>query len=491
MLSALRSDKPHSSISDWIDILSSENYTADELDGIPELVDSINLQASGPAEASRSIRKKLKYGNVHRQIRVITILKALVENGGKNFQKTFADERLIEQMTRMCADPHTDERVKKRIVSLFGGWHRQFKDDPSMRVAANLYSTVRPTPKVNTSLNQNPSSVGTDTGAIERSRKQKEKEERKAKEREAEEERRKTKQAQKEAAWNQANKRPNKQRKPFNFEQEKPIILTSIANASQCTNNLVNALKLVNREKESVEENPRVQETLTAAKAARKQIVRYVQLVENEELIGTLIDTNERIIVALDMYDTLLKTAAQDSDDTPPPSAVPESPSTDWTKADSSAITGQLERLQEKQRAAVERAIAREKTTRVHPDLDSISFDDSSRGAGLPPPIKPTTPGADDAKGFDRGSLSDFSDYDSSSDEAPRTSMSSGRPSTSTHRQYEYRNQQAEDDEYGAEDTRKNLLDDEDPFADPFADQSDVGTPGIREKGKYKWPVTA
>ncbi|KAG8866800.1 putative actin patch assembly and actin polymerization protein, partial [Serendipita sp. 405] len=205
------------------------------------------------------------------------ILKALVENGGKNFQKTFADERLIEQMTRMCTDPHTDERVKKRIVSLFGGWHRQFKDDPSMRVAANLYSTVRPTPRVNTSLNQNPSSVGTDTGAIERSRKQKEKEERKAKEREAEEERRKTKQAQKEAAWNQANKRPNKQRKPFNFEQEKPIILTSIANASQCTNNLVNALKLVNREKESVEENPRVQETLTAAKAARKQIVRYVQ----------------------------------------------------------------------------------------------------------------------------------------------------------------------------------------------------------------------
>ncbi|KAG8796584.1 putative actin patch assembly and actin polymerization protein, partial [Serendipita sp. 399] len=390
--------------------------------------------------------------------------------------ETFADERLIEQMKRMSTDPHTDERVKKRLVSLFGGWHRQFKDDPSMRVAAGLYSSVKPTPRLNTALNQsNPAAE-----------KQKEKEERKAREREAEEERRRQKHAQKEAAWNQANKRPNKQRKPFNFEQEKPVIITSIANASQCSNNLINALKLVNREKESIEDNPRVQETLTAAKAARKQIVRYIQLVENEELIGTLIDTNERIIAALDMYDTFLKTAAHDSDDTPPQSAVPESPSTDWTKADSATITGQLERLQEKQKAAVERAIAREKAGKVHPDLDSISFDDSSKG-GLPPPIKPTAPGSDNARDYNRGSLSDFSDYDSSSDEAPRTSMSSGRPSTSTHRQYNYRNQQDEDDEeFNAGDARKNLLDDDDPFADPFADQSDVGTPGIVEKGKYK-----
>lgn len=76
------------------------------LDRIPELVDAINLQPGGyaiatlwspshdseptlclsPTEACRAIRKKLKYGDVHRQLRALTMLKALVENCGQKFQ---------------------------------------------------------------------------------------------------------------------------------------------------------------------------------------------------------------------------------------------------------------------------------------------------------------------------------------------------------------------------------------------------------------------
>lgn len=45
--------------------------------------------------------------------------------------------------------------------------------------------------------------------------------------------------------------------------------------------------------------------------------MRYIQLVENEELIGTLIDTNERIIASLEMYDKVpfqdMSTQAADS----------------------------------------------------------------------------------------------------------------------------------------------------------------------------------
>ena len=85
--------------------------------------------------------------------------------------------------------------------------------------------------------------------------------------------------------------------------QEKPQLLTSIANASQAANNLVNAITLVNPQTDSLQANERVQECLDSAKLCRKSIVRYIQLVENEELIGTLIDTNERIIAALEMYD--------------------------------------------------------------------------------------------------------------------------------------------------------------------------------------------
>jgi hypothetical protein len=80
-------------------------------------------------------------------------------------------------------------------------------------------------------------------------------------------------------------------------------VLTSIANASQAANNLVNAITLVNAETDSLQRNERVQECLAKTKLSRKPIVRYIQLVENEELIGTLIDTNERIISALEMYD--------------------------------------------------------------------------------------------------------------------------------------------------------------------------------------------
>lgn len=80
-------------------------------------------------------------------------------------------------------------------------------------------------------------------------------------------------------------------------------MLTSIANASQAANNLVNAITLVNPDTDSLQTNERVQDCLEKAKLARKPIVRYIQLVENEELIGTLIDTNERIIASLEMYD--------------------------------------------------------------------------------------------------------------------------------------------------------------------------------------------
>ena len=83
-------------------------------------------------------------------------------------------------------------------------------------------------------------------------------------------------------------------------------MLTAIANASQAANNLVNAITLVNAETDSLQANERVQECLGKAKLCRKHIVRYTQLVENEELIGTLIDTNERIIAALEMYDKVL-----------------------------------------------------------------------------------------------------------------------------------------------------------------------------------------
>lgn len=57
-----------------IDRLTSEQYEEDDLSGIFDLVEVTRIQSSGPIEAARAIRKKLKYGNPHRQVRALTLL---------------------------------------------------------------------------------------------------------------------------------------------------------------------------------------------------------------------------------------------------------------------------------------------------------------------------------------------------------------------------------------------------------------------------------
>lgn len=51
--------KPYSAITVQVDRLTSEQYEADDLSGIVDLIEVIRLQAGGPTEAARAIRKKL------------------------------------------------------------------------------------------------------------------------------------------------------------------------------------------------------------------------------------------------------------------------------------------------------------------------------------------------------------------------------------------------------------------------------------------------
>lgn len=105
IVNQLAGDKPHSSITDWVEVLSSDRYTTTSLDGIPELVESVNiLGPQGTTEASRAIRKKLKYGNSHRQIRALVILRALTENCGHGFRLNWANEQLMERLQIMATD---------------------------------------------------------------------------------------------------------------------------------------------------------------------------------------------------------------------------------------------------------------------------------------------------------------------------------------------------------------------------------------------------
>ncbi|KAI0651985.1 hypothetical protein C8Q79DRAFT_997182 [Trametes meyenii] len=477
--SAFNREKPHSSITEWVEILTSSSYDDEAYDGIPELVEAINIQATGPAEASRAVRKKIKHGNAHQQYRALVILKAIVENGGHNFQTSFADHQLTDALKNLAADPLADHKVKKKLSSVLAAWHLQFKDDPSMTLVAGLYKECKVATANRASMDRRAvdninAGLNIDTEFIERkkreeeAKKKREEEKRKAKEekerRKREEEERKRKAAQ-----------PKPKRKPFVFEQEKPQILTAIANASQAANNLVNAMTLVNTAQESLESNERVQECLAKVKQARKQIVRYVQLVENEDMIGILIETNDRIIAALENYDLLSK----------PETSEQRVKEIQEGLAAAKLSSSELGKLQEKQRAAIERSVGRAggssirydpgedsptsptSPSYVHPDLQDLQF--GALGAeqkNLPPPIRPSVPrsSSEGDEAWRRGSLSDFSDYQSSDEESHNRAIAT---SSTQPRRRGYVD--VSDDE--SPDVRRNpkqgLLEEEDPFADP------------------------
>ncbi|KAG9077074.1 putative actin patch assembly and actin polymerization protein, partial [Ceratobasidium sp. 370] len=461
----------------WIEILSRDQYNVDDYDGIPELVESVNLQAGGPTEASRAIRKKLKYGDVH---------------------PTFANDQLIDRIKLMSQDPMTDEQVKRKLMAVLGSWYRQFKDDPKMHTVANLYtqcgggrksttgaSSTSPRPHAETLVEQHQHRADDEARA---------RAERKAQERAAkEEEKRKQKEEKLAAKEKERKARSQPARRPFNYETEKPKILNTVAEGTQAATNLVNAIKRVNREQESITTNPQVQECLTTAKTVRKQLIKYIQLaIQKEEIIGTLLDTNERIIAAIQLYDKQSKSPDQDSDDeirdklASTAIGEPPKPSHDDRETE-------LEKLQSKQRARVQREISRSSLRSnftagaagvgvgagagacgaagagLHPDLQDLAWGGAS-ASNLQAPIQPSGSAHTEAY-TNRGSLSDFSDYDSSDEETHNRTPQDA---------YSYR--------HSAEGTNEPLSaqEEEDPFADPFADANEVSTPGIAEK-KLHW----
>jgi LAS seventeen-binding protein 5 len=51
---------------------------------------------------------------------------------------------MIDALKMLATESTTDPKVKKKLISVLGAWHTQFKDDPSMSNVANLYNLVKP-----------------------------------------------------------------------------------------------------------------------------------------------------------------------------------------------------------------------------------------------------------------------------------------------------------------------------------------------------------
>jgi hypothetical protein len=257
---------------------------------------------------------------------------------------------------------------------------------------------------------------------------------------------------------------------------------------------LVNALQLVNRQQDSVTENAHVQDRLAKVRASRKTIVRYIQLVENDpdgEYVGMLLSTNENLLNAQKLYERMSKPAENDSDS---------------DEADAKAIADRLgnvsvsDVLSSRQSPPSPPPPVSKAPPGVHPDLAGLWFDDRDGPAmtstSLAKPIEPRHAGDEDARGLSlsgSGHLSDYSDYDSSSDGEIRAGTPPTSASASAEGSRAYRRYLASVDDDGRESIsggREGLLrngGEEEEDDDPFADPSDVGTPGIIEKKRLSW----
>lgn len=103
-----------------------------------------------------------------------------------------------------------------------------------------------------------------------------------------------------------------------------------IADSSVVSTNLLNALRLINREQEQISENKAAVGHFENCKLLRRKILRYVsnietrltctnvwiqiQLVESEQWLGALLDANDRLVTALMTFEQLDRSIDADSD---------------------------------------------------------------------------------------------------------------------------------------------------------------------------------
>jgi hypothetical protein len=234
----------------------------------------------------------------------------LIQNAGDRFHREFADEPLLERLRIAATDPVSDPLVKEKCKQLFGQWAVSYKGTPGMERVASLYKQLpkrkQPATQARTKVlreAERPSepqlghtvsvSAGNGPAKVLSSPKHKH-------------------------SSSKSLKKEKKEKKlysrSFNFEKEKPEMLQTLASSSVASTNLLNALKRVNRETQRVSEDAEVLNRFETCKQLRRQILRYIQHVESEEYLGSLIHANEELVSALMAFEVLDKSVDYDSD---------------------------------------------------------------------------------------------------------------------------------------------------------------------------------
>jgi hypothetical protein len=269
----------------------------------------------------------------------------LLQNAGPAFQRTISsDEALLERLRLLGTEQLTDVDVKAKCQSCYRGWAAAYKKIPGMEPICALYKQL---PQRKKQIKPQDSKAIRETERLDDD--EEEEAQRKASiaaENALTSERRRSSAAEFHAASSSMlfapasyqpqrggsvvpgplfgskkdkkdkdkDKKKGKKVAAFNFGREKGEINNVMTHANIESVGLVNALKLINKEKERVSDNPEAKRRFEICKQLRKRTYRYCQCVEDERYLGALLSANDQLSDVLILYEQLDKSFDYDSD---------------------------------------------------------------------------------------------------------------------------------------------------------------------------------
>ncbi|CDR48046.1 CYFA0S45e00166g1_1 [Cyberlindnera fabianii] len=300
-------DHPHTAVTEMVNSVVSHPDADVDIE-LPELLSVTKMQHTGPTELARAIRKKLKWGSVKEQSKALDLLNGVVANGGRKLDDLYNDSRLLDRLRLMANDPQLDLNVRKKAIAYALSWNDEFEGKG--REYAGVVQLKHQLPKIKRKKKKPARDDFMDDEAY-----QSEDDSAPSSSTSRSHSRSTSNTTSRTTSKTAVN--PNvKYRIPkIDLKKEAPKIKLLIAEASKCSTDLTNALQTVNtRRGETSEDNERATILFDKTRAVRRKILRYLQLVESEEFLGSLIHANEELVKALQKYTELGRTAGTDSD---------------------------------------------------------------------------------------------------------------------------------------------------------------------------------
>ncbi|KAH3674861.1 hypothetical protein WICMUC_003064 [Wickerhamomyces mucosus] len=293
-------DHPHTAITEKVNQII-ETDVEPEIE-LPELLSLIKLNYSGAIEAARATRKKLKYGSLKQQLKSIDLLNVIVFNGGKYVTEIYNDRKLLERLRESATDVQIDIKLRKKIISSAILWNEQFEGKKGYEGIANLKKQLPNYKRKKTqsrndfindeAYNSDDEDVGSSSTQINQSNNSRD------------------------SSLNKIDLNKKYKIPKINLTKESPKIKLILAEATKASIDLTNALKTLKRDKgELSTSNEKCVQYFEKARIIRRKILRYLQLVDSEEFLGSLIHSNEELVKALQLYSEYSTRPGYDSDE--------------------------------------------------------------------------------------------------------------------------------------------------------------------------------